>query len=230
MPKDLVLAHVGYGTGRHAPFDQVYKGSMYVKPDDIANGAEVDAVVIWGGEDISPSIYGEKPSKMCGAPSTMSERDRVETSAMLEAIDRNIPIIGVCRGAQLACAVAGGRLAQHVDGHGGSHRMDTFDGQSIVTSSVHHQMMIPFAVDHTLIAWADKPRSQRYIKGDDSNDEEMAGRGIEPEIVWFPKIKALAIQGHPEFMHDPDIDPFVQYCMGLVRTFILGEKKDADAS
>jgi anthranilate/para-aminobenzoate synthase component II len=224
MAKDLVLAHVGRGTGRHAPFDQVFKGSMLVKAGDIEGGADVDALVIWGGEDISPSIYGEKASKMCGADNTMSERDRLETSAVLEAIDRDIPIIGVCRGAQLACAVAGGRLAQHVDGHGGNHRMETFDGRSLITSSVHHQMMIPFGVDHQLIAWADKPRSQRYIKGDDSNDEEMAARGIEPEIVWFPKIKALAIQGHPEFHSDPDSDPFVQYCMDLVRNYVVGEK------
>lgn len=221
--KTLILGHVARGTGRHRPFDQVYGGSMHVKPEDIRDGIDIDALVIWGGEDISPSIYGDTVHNMCGASSSLSERDRLEVNACIEAIDRNIPIIGVCRGAQLACALAGGRLIQHVDNHGGNHMMTTFDGRSIVTSSVHHQMMYPFDVEHKMIAWADKPRSTRYLIGDRFPEmlDKMAGEDrIEPEIVWFPKIKALAIQGHPEFHSDP-YDPFVQYCMDQVRNLII---------
>ena len=226
--KQLVLGHVARGTGRHRPFDQVYAGSMHVKPEDIKDDCPIDALVIWGGEDISPSIYGDTVHAMCGASSTLSERDRLEVNACLEAIDRDIPIIGVCRGAQLVCALAGGRLIQHVDNHGGNHMMETFDGQMIVTSSVHHQMMYPFNLpkdQYSMIAWADKPRSTRYMIGDKFPEmlDKMGGDDrIEPEIIWFPKIKALAIQGHPEFHSDP-YDPFVTYCMNLVRSHILHE-------
>lgn len=224
MP-NLCLGHVGVGTGTHEPFDQVYPESKYVTAKDIHNGADIDALVIWGGEDISPSIYGDKVSSATWADERPSIRDIREQSAIEECIARDIPIIGVCRGAQLVCAVAGGRLIQHVDNHGYSHRLSTFDGRDdIITSSVHHQMMYPFDVDHQMIAWAHKPRSRGcYIVGDDTSDSSMETKD-EPEIVWFPKIKALAIQGHPEFHADPEHDPFVQYCMSLVRKFILNEQ------
>jgi GMP synthase-like glutamine amidotransferase len=224
MNKSLTLGHVGYGTGRHEPFNQVYDKSLQVTAQDIDNGAEIDALVIWGGEDISPTIYGHKVSSMTSAGAELSRRDRVESSAMLSAIEQDIPIIGVCRGAQLACAVAGGSLIQHVSGHGSSHFIDTFDDRHIITSSVHHQMMFPFDVDHQLLAWSSDKRSKCYVNGEDEDEERMQAYQ-EPEIVWFPKIKALAIQGHPEFHRDPKTDPFVLYCMEKVRQFILGEKE-----
>lgn len=225
----LILGHVGYGTGRHEPFDQVYEGSLYVEAGDIEKGADIDALVIWGGEDISPSIYGEPVSAMCGASAELSRRDRIEVGACMAARERDIPIIGVCRGAQLVCAMAGGKLIQHVSGHGGSHEMDTFDGHKIVTSSVHHQMMYPFDIEHQMLAWSSKRRSHTYVNGKDEQEEAMHGH-VEPEIVWFPTIKALAIQGHPEFHGNPEKDPFVQYCMQKVRQFILNEKEEENGS
>lgn len=225
MNSNLTLGHVGMGTGEVEPFDQIYTNGLQVTARDIEKGAPIDALVIWGGEDISPSLYKDKVSKATWARAELSRRDWVESSAIQEAIKRNIPIIGVCRGAQLVCAMAGGRLIQHVDNHGFSHYLRTHDGQRILTSSVHHQMMYPFDVEHKMIAWADKPRSRGvYIVGDDSSDPSMETKD-EPEIVWFPKIRALGIQGHPEFHSDPQNDPFVQYCMGLVRKFILEEEE-----
>jgi GMP synthase-like glutamine amidotransferase len=220
---DLTLGYLGMGTGQHRPFDQVYPKAKLVTADDIETGCTIDALVIWGGADISPSLYSERVSSLCGATYELSKRDYEEASACQAAIERGIPIIGVCRGAQLACAVSGGRLLQHVDNHGRTHLMDTHDGLRMKTSSVHHQMMYPFDVEHKLLAWASEKLSQRYIIGDDTSDPEMADKP-EPEIVWFPKTKSLAIQGHPEFHSDPKNDPFVQYCMELVRKFIVDEQ------
>jgi anthranilate/para-aminobenzoate synthase component II len=219
--KILTLGHVGMGTGDVEPFDQRYNAGMLVSPKAIQEGAPIDALVIWGGEDISPSIYNSAVSKRTYAPAVPSRRDRVEMDACMAAIDRGIPLIGVCRGAQLVCALAGGRLIQHVNGHGGGHMMETKDGETIRTTSVHHQMMYPFDVEHELLAWAAPSRSDVYIIGNDETDPEMEGKP-EPEVVWFPKIKALAIQGHPEFVSNPDTDPFVQYCMRMVDKYILG--------
>jgi len=221
LKTDLILAHLGMGTGRTQPFDQVYSKGEYIRPEDIRDGMELDALVVWGGEDISPSLYGDRVADLCGAGASLSQRDRVEAAAMAEAIERGIPIIGVCRGAQLLCAVAGGRLIQHVDGHTRNHSITTYDGRKIISSSVHHQMMYPFDVDHKMIAWATDKRSNVYIIGNNESDPLMKHH-VEPEIVWFPKIKGLAIQGHPEF-HNPT-DEFVGYCMDLVRKFILGEE------
>lgn len=215
------LGHVGEGTGDFEPFDQRYKDSLLVTPADIKNGAPIDALVVWGGEDISPSLYRSSVSPFCGATATQSRRDKLEASAMLACIGLGIPIIGVCRGAQLACALSGGKLIQHVTGHAGTHPITTDDGRELLTSSVHHQMMYPWDVKDgfKVVAWSSNRRSSRYETGEGEEAiSEHAGEMVEPEIVWFERTKSLAIQGHPEFMQ-PGCE-FVRYVMGLVDRFI----------
>lgn len=212
QPKLLTLGYVNYGTGRREPFDVIYGAEKSVTPADILAGS-VDALVIWGGEDISPSLYKE-PVNGAHAGVNLSTRDVIENAVCLAAISKGIPIIGVCRGAQLLCALAGGKLYQHVSGHMGNHGIVTKDGKEYTTSSIHHQMMDVRAMrkdEYEMIAWSRLSLSKE-VNGD-----------VEPEIVYFPKIKGLAIQGHPEFMH-PDCD-FVAYTQKLVADYLL--KKEA---
>lgn len=219
--KLLTLGFVGCGTGEVWPFDQVFDNGLRVDAKMIEEGAPIDSLIIWGGEDISPKIYNETASRFVGHYyNELSARDHLEVAACKAAMARDIPIIGVCRGAQLLCALAGGRLIQHVENHGRDHYIDTFDHKHIITSSCHHQMMFPFGVDHKMIAWSSKRVSDVYVNQHNLNDPEMEGQ-VEPEICWFPKIKGLAIQGHPEFMDEKD--PFVQYCMDLTHMYILNE-------
>lgn len=220
--KVLTLGHVGMGTGAVEPFDAIYHRGLLVSPEEIKNGVEIDALVIWGGEDIHPSLYNEKASKFMYTGDGPSRRDNIERGVCREAIIRGIPIIGVCRGAQLVCAMAGGRLIQHVEGHERIHPVRTHDGFEFNTTSVHHQMMYPFDVEHKMIAHAIPKISKIYINQDGINDPLMEDK-VEPEIVWFPRIKALAIQGHPEFVSNPHDSPFVQYCLDCVDQFILGD-------
>lgn len=220
MEKVLTLGHVGLGTGRVQPFDVIFQKGLLVTPEEIKNGADIDALVIWGGEDIHPSLYNESASKFMYTTDKPSRRDLIESGAVREAVARDIPVIGVCRGAQLLCAMAGGRLIQHVEGHGRTHPLRTHDDLTFNTTSVHHQMMFPFDVDHKMIAWAVPKISNIHINGDGINDPRMENK-VEPEIVWFPKLRGLAIQGHPEFVTDPDRSSFVQYCLDLVDEFIL---------
>jgi putative glutamine amidotransferase len=216
MKNLLTLGYVPFGTGRHRPFDQVFPMSIQLDPVKNPEGVQdVDAVVIWGGSDISPSIYNEPVSMTCHATAKLARNDVAEVALINAAIKHDKPIIGVCRGAQLACAMAGGKLIQHVDGHHGDHDITTHDGRSISTSSVHHQMMYPWDIEHKTIAWSSTIRSKVHIMGDESNITVP----YEPEIVYFPSIRALAIQGHPEFMDD-DCE-FVKYCNDLVREYLV---------
>lgn len=206
MREFLTLGAVPYGTGFVKPFDQVFPKAIMVTPADIEAGS-VDALVIWGGSDIHPSIYGEL-NKGSHVGSGLSLRDEVEVAVCKAAISRGIPIIGVCRGAQLACALAGGKLYQDVSGHHGDHEIENVNGETYVTSSIHHQMMDVREMspdNYQMLAWTKEPRAKQV------------GGDVEPEIVYFPKIKALAIQGHPEFMDRNDT--FVQYCMKLVQQY-----------
>lgn len=215
-----VLGHVNMGTGEFEPFDQVWESSLYVKPEDILAG-KCDGLIIWGGADISPSIYGEPVGPRTGAGDKPSYRDVVEMAAVDAAIKMGIPLIGVCRGAQLMCAMSGGKLVQDVQGHLGSHPMRTIDGRTIITTSVHHQMMYPFNLpddDYDLIAWSAPSRSLTYVGVDSEPMKDFNGGILEPEVIYFHKTNALCIQGHPEFT-DPD-DPFVTYCMELVKEYL----------
>lgn len=211
--KILTLGHVGMGTGTVKPFDALFNRGVQITANEIYDGA-IDCLVIWGGADISPSLYNEPVGPNTGATERLSYRDQVEKDACDAAIAMGVPIIGVCRGAQLLCAIAGGTLVQDVQGHcNGNHSMTTKDGRTISTSSVHHQMLYPWAVEHELIAWSTERHSKTYI------DKEDAANHPEPEIVYFPAIKGLAIQGHPEFMSTTS--EFVHYCNSLVTEYLL---------
>lgn len=154
----------------------------------------VDAVVIWGGADISPSLYKE-PGIAYSGPEQPSKRDVMEWETIREAVAREILIIGVCRGAQLLCAYAGGSLIQDVDGHTATdHFVETYNGAYLKCSSDHHQMMYPFKVKHQMLAWTHKKLATKYVSGTAKPEPE-----VEPEVVWFPQIKGFAVQCHPEW-------------------------------
>lgn len=214
---------LGTGDTTSYPFNQLFSESVRVTSKNVLQG-DVDAVVIWGGEDISPSIYGQRVSKFTGASDRMSDRDLVEYTLFNAAREAGIPIIGICRGAQLACAASGGTLVQHVDGHAGRpHGMITDDGRRIVVNSLHHQMMYPFNTEHRLIGWSENKLSARYIGEHDEEIEHMHFKSTpEPEVVYFPETRALAIQGHPEFIDDVN-SPFIQYTLELTQKLMRGE-------
>lgn len=187
---------------------------MVYHPSDLTNNNSI--LILHGGQDISPSLYNQKPSKETYAEEALSARDLSEVLLAKRAIELGIPIFGICRGAQLACALAGGSLVQHVDGHHtGYHEVKTKDGEYYSTSTCHHQMMNPSHTEHELIAWSAPALSKRYIV----EHEAHIKMELEPEVVFFPTIKTLAIQGHPEWM--PDSAPFVQYCLKLVEEKLL---------
>ena len=173
-------------------------------------------LVLWGGEDISPALYNQIPIKETSALSVPSRRDSFEVACALWAIENNMPIIGVCRGAQLMCALNGGTLIQHVTNHaGGKHEIETYDGIRLFTNSIHHQMMNPVNTEHEVLAWTPYPISTKYL----GEHRQNLTIHQEPEIVWFPKTKTLAIQGHPEYLY-PNHD-FVKYCTTLIQRILL---------
>jgi gamma-glutamyl-gamma-aminobutyrate hydrolase PuuD len=189
------LAACKLGTGMFFPFDNMglFNDSKVVNnPDDLTSD---DCLVVWGGADISPSLYGKKASRYCHADEQPSYRDAYEWACMQRAKELKIPIIGVCRGAQMLCALAGGHLIQHVDNHGSHHSVVTNDGLELKVNSLHHQMMYPWNVNHVLVAWSKDARSGVYY-----DENNLVNVPCEPEFVHFPDVRGAAIQWHPEFM------------------------------
>nr|WSW58312.1 gamma-glutamyl-gamma-aminobutyrate hydrolase family protein [Streptomyces sp. NBC_00998] len=81
--------------------------------------ARLDAIVLTGGEDVDPALYGARPHPRTGPP--VRERDRWEQAVLAAGLARDIPVLGVCRGMQLMNVHAGGTLIQHLPDRVGHH-------------------------------------------------------------------------------------------------------------
>ncbi|MGB5737163.1 MAG: gamma-glutamyl-gamma-aminobutyrate hydrolase family protein, partial [Thiohalocapsa sp.] len=75
------------------------------------SGKPLDALIIGGGNDIGPEHYGgDLDAKVKADP----ERDQLEIEWIQRALEKNIPLLGICRGAQLINVVHGGTLHQDI--------------------------------------------------------------------------------------------------------------------
>lgn len=180
----------------------------------------MDLVVFTGGSDVSPSWYGEQAHP---ATHTNKERDVYERHVFNAANALNIPMAGICRGAQLLCVFSGGRLIQHVTGHCGAHNVNTSDGGVVGVNSTHHQMMYPWHTQHDLLAWSegisityeDEHQVRPFLP-----ETAMVGNVVkEPEVVWFPQTMSLAAQYHPESMNKDSEGRL--YYKSLVERYLL---------
>lgn len=81
--------------------------------------ARLDAIVLTGGEDLDPALYGAQPHPCTGPP--VRERDRWERAVLAAGLARDMPVLGVCRGMQLMNVHAGGTLIQHLPDQVGHH-------------------------------------------------------------------------------------------------------------
>ncbi len=97
----------------------------------------LDAIVLTGGPDVEPGRYGQTPHETVYG--TDAVVDDFETTLALAAIDRGVPVLGVCRGLQVLNVALGGSLHQHitelagVDRHG---RPGERDGE------LHHEVAL----------------------------------------------------------------------------------------
>jgi len=72
----------------------------------------LDGLVLSGGADLYPASYGAEPHPM--TLGYKAERDRFEIALCRGAIERDLPVLGICRGAQIFNVARGGTLVQHL--------------------------------------------------------------------------------------------------------------------
>jgi len=163
----------------------------------------VDGLVLTGGEDVDPTWYNTDRSPLLDPPSR--ERDLFELAVFAAARQRELPILGICRGIQLINVALGGTLHQDlpserpgpVDHNRAGTRTDrshtirlapeslaaeALGATSIQVNSFHHQGIRDLAPRLIATGWSE-----------DGLIEVVEGAEGEP---WI-----LAVQWHPEEMH-----------------------------
>lgn len=102
---------------------------LVLPPDDTAAETpdplldKVDGLILAGGADVDPASYGAAPDPRTGA--THPERDRFELGLAHRALERGIPLLGICRGGQMLNVACGGTLLQHLpDVVGDDHHLE----------------------------------------------------------------------------------------------------------
>jgi putative glutamine amidotransferase len=93
--------------------------ALLLAPDDASaeNPGELldrlDGLLLAGGRDVDPLTYGARPDPATDEP--MPERDRFELAVVSAALERDMPVLGVCRGMQMLNVACGGTLLQDLD-------------------------------------------------------------------------------------------------------------------
>lgn len=156
----------------------------------------VDALVLSGGRDVDAHRFGAEPHPTADPPAT--DRDEWELALTREALARRMPLLGICRGAQVLTVALGGTLVQHVPDlpgagaheHGpgvfATHTVRTVDGSRVaaalggdaVVSCYHHQAVERLPAGLRATAYAE----DGVVEG-----VELDGDGFAVGVQWHPE-------------------------------------------
>jgi gamma-glutamyl-gamma-aminobutyrate hydrolase PuuD len=147
----------------------------------------VGGIVLTGGTDVDPSLYGATPHPETNQPDR--ERDDFESALLREALGRDMPVLAICRGMQLLNVVCGGTLIQHIENH--RHTIheavleppfhSIFGAGRIAVNSRHHQAV-------------DALGSGLAVAARDPKDGTIEG------VAFTGCTFAIGVQWHPEEM------------------------------
>jgi putative glutamine amidotransferase len=162
--------------------------------------AVIDGLMLTGGADIDPASYGAQPH--AETVDTVPERDAFEIALARAAIERDLPVLGICRGMQLINVARGGTLVQHLPEHLGhqEHRrvLGSFDG------SDHEVLLSEGSLAARAAGELAHATKSHHHQGIDRLGEGLLVSGVSildqlPEAVELPDRRfVLGVQWHPE--------------------------------
>ena len=177
--------------------------------DELAAALDVcDGLLVTGGQDVSPALYGESdPDALALCGELCPRRDGMEALLVPMAIERNLPVLGICRGIQVINAVLGGTLWQDLP----KQRPSDVEhhGQPPYEEPVHEVEVLPATPLAEVIGaglYAVNSYHHQAIRelAPDLQAMAKAPDGVV-EAVWRPESRFLwAVQWHPEFSHEVD--------------------------
>ena len=146
--------------------------------------ARVDGIVLAGGPDLHPSLYGQEPGPDLGP--TEPALDGSEVALVRMALEQRLPLLCICRGMQALNVARGGSLVQHLPGHRqeepgrlpthgvrvqpGSRLGMALGREEILVNSFHHQAVDELGLNLRAVAWAE----DGLVEGIEATDREFA--------------------------------------------------------
>jgi len=182
-------------------------GMALMLPPDLALVADpdealdlLDGLMLAGGADIDPAAYGAPPHRETHG--TVPERDTFEIALARRALERDLPLLGICRGMQLLNVAMGGTLHQHLPERFGHHEhrraAGTFEGAD------HEVRLTPGSLAHRAVGEERHATKSHHHQGVDRVGEGLVVTGWSeldglPEAIELPQHRfALGVQWHPE--------------------------------
>src|SRR5437588_7161331 len=160
----------------------------------------IDGLVLAGGADIDPSCYRQAPHEKTG--DTVPERDAFEIALARGAIDRDMPLLGICRGMQLINVACGGTLLQHLPERFGHHEhrrvVGSFDGAD------HDVRLREGTLARRVVGEQRHATKSHHHQGVDRLGEGLEVSGVSamdglPEAIELAGARfVLGVQWHPE--------------------------------
>ena len=165
---------------------------------------EADAVVVLGGEDLTPRLYG-------GATGYPGEgrhdltADEAQLALVRRALVRSTPLLGICRGHQLINVALGGDLVQHLDDHEGLHRTPDAPVDRLMNA---HAVELE-AGSSLAAALGTAPRVQsahHQAVGRLGDGLRVVGRAVDGAVEAVEHVSApvVGVQWHPEAPAAPE--------------------------
>jgi putative glutamine amidotransferase len=167
--------------------------ALLLPPDDSAAEAPdellglLDGLVLAGGADVDPGTYGARPHE--STTGTQPERDRFELALGHQALERDLPLLGIGRGMQMLNVVCGGTIEQHLPERAPSdHSVRIAPGTlaaravgagSTTVRSQHHQGIGELGESVEASAWSERDELIEAI--------ELPGRGFALGVLWHPE-------------------------------------------
>lgn len=180
--------------------------------------ATVDAVLLSGGHDVSPDLYGAKLDPATGELDRA--RDLFEIALVKQALAAHKPIFGICRGQQIINVALGGTLVQNITGTPIKHQQRPISG----TKTTHQVQVVGGTRLASLLQGAYAVNSFHHqAVAQVAPGLKVSARSADGviEALEAPQQQLFSVQWHPEIMY-PDhpaaqrlFQAFIQQASGI---------------